>query len=171
MCIRDRTYAALGVFLFFFPRGLPWVETATTVFAWAIIVGQCRNALFYYPILGARAVDHAKYVAISGAFIALHFMGAYGVEMTVALLVVTSFRVSGTYVLRTVVKTSYKGFDWALVVGIVAIGTSLAVPSWGFMGFRAPEFFAAAVCLYAVVRNIGDLGAQMPVLKPASAEH
>ena len=139
--------------------------------AWAIIMGQCRNTLFYYPKLGAWMVHHGKFVVLTSAFIALHFMGAYGILMTVALLVSTSFRLSGTYVLHTVLKTPYKGVDWALVLGVVGIGMWLVVPDWGWMGFRATELLAAVVCGYVVVRNVGDLAAQMPVLKPAPHEH
>ena len=91
------------------------------------------------------------------AFGGLYLAGAMDVYGFLCTLVFTSFRISGSYVLNTIIKRPFNGLDWGLV-GFIAL---LAVSHYGLlpMGVLSPASHAALpyiACLYLVGRNLLD---------------
>jgi hypothetical protein len=70
--------------------------------------------VFYFPKLGPLVSEHVWFVGVMLGFGALYLLGAIEVHYFLFCVVFTSFRISGTYVLRTILRERYDGKDIGL---------------------------------------------------------
>ena len=128
---------------------------------------QLRCSIFYYPMLKRLVGEHLWFVAIGFGFGALYLLGAIDLNYFLFAVVFTSFRICGTYVLRTIVKESYDGRDWGLVAFLLAIyAVHYGIKPEPLYGVRITNLLAALSCAYAIARNFQDFARHYGALKP-----
>jgi phosphatidylglycerophosphate synthase len=160
-------YIGLAGFFFYIDRNQPWLDMAMAALAVAGVIVQMRCNYFYYPKLGRTIVEHLHFVVLLSGFGVLYLLGAIGLHFFLLALVFTSFRVSGTYVLKTIVKERYTGNDLGLLAFIAAIfavhyGTQLQPVA----GLSVENALTLAACAYAFVRNMFDFAQRFRTLHP-----
>jgi phosphatidylglycerophosphate synthase len=163
-------YVAIAGFFYYFDRHQPWLDLAMAALAAAATLVQLRCTVFYYPKLGKNVIEHVWFILPCAGFGAAYLLGAIDLVFFVFAVVFTSFRVSGTYVLRTIVGERYKGFDgviFAFMALIFAVHYGLRPEPIG--NLRIEDLIAAAACLYAVSRNFWDFSRHYRTLKPRAA--
>lgn len=122
-------YVILGVTFFFVPQSHPWAVRGVTLFAWAGGALAVSTDWFYIPRLRGFLRPHLTFLAVCGAFSALYVMGLLNAWAFVVGIVLLSFRVTGTYVLRTVVGRDYGGMDPVIPVGIAVLAVASLLPT------------------------------------------
>ena len=152
-------YLAFGVFFFFFDRQLAWVGYVITAMVAYAVLTQTRLNLFYYRLLGRASVNHLPYLLLNAALAALHILGALGPLTFLLSVVLLSFRVSGSYVLFTIVGRPYGGFDgWVALLLAAALASCLlpGAPRIGPLGLS--EALTWLTMAFVVGRNLWDFG-------------
>lgn len=162
------------------PPDTAWLEWAIVGAVWLAIVLQLRLNLFFYVRLKGLVVHHLKFVLASAAFAALYLVGAIDAIAFVLAATFVSFRLTGSYVLSTIVGRRYGGMDYGIFVGIALIAltlherVALAAP-WLVepVALLGRSFLPAAalpylVFAYLVGRNLLDLRAHYHELKPGA---
>ena len=99
---------------------------------------------------------------------ALHILGALGQVTFLLAVVMLSFRVSGSYVLLTIVGRPYRGFDgWValLLAGALASSFLPGAPRLGSLGLPAALIWLAMGLMIA--RNLWDLRRHYRQIVPA----
>lgn len=150
-------YGALGALFYFVDRDARWLDVALALVAGLAVFVQMRCNWFYYPKLGKFIGEHLLFAGYLLAFGALYLSGAMDVMAFLSTLVFTSFRISGSYVLYTLLKRPYSGVDVGLLGSIALIAAShfLLVPAgiWGATVHATLPYLASA---YLVGRNLLD---------------
>jgi phosphatidylglycerophosphate synthase len=163
-------YAAIAGLFYYVDRHQPWLDMAMAALAIAGTFVQLRCSIFYYPKLGRLVSEHAWFVGTCLGFAALFLWGAIDLRYFLFAVVFTSFRICGTYVLRTIVKQRYDGRDFGLLAFIVAIFVvQLAAPttrSAEWMHIRLTNWLAALSCVYAIARNFLEFSRHYALFKP-----
>ncbi|MET0388182.1 MAG: CDP-alcohol phosphatidyltransferase family protein [Polyangiales bacterium] len=163
-------YVTLAGFLYCVDRHQPWLDMAVAAIAVAGTFVQLRCTVFFFPKLGHLMTEHCWFVGLGLAFGALFLLGAIDAPYFLFCIVFTSFRISGTYVLRTIVGERYDGKDMVLFSFVLAIAfVHYRFGSVTFNGVRAANWLAAASCFYAIARNFLDFSRHYAVLKPRAA--
>lgn len=164
-------YAALAALFCFTPRQVAWLDIAIAIVSVAGVLVQLRCSWFYYPKLGAHIKEHVNFVGMLAALAALHLVGAcdrYGFLIGVVAI---SFRISGTYVLATIVGRRFNGGDRG-IYAILALAAALHfTASVAPMGIAVPHIAWAGpylLALYAALRNGTDLARRLSQLTTAS---
>ena len=163
-------YIFIAGFFYYVDRHQPWLDMAFAALAVAGTFVQLRCSIFYYPMLGRLVREHLWFVMLCLGFGSLFLLGAIDLHYFLFAVVFTSFRVCGTYVLRTIVKESYDGRDFGLLAFIVAI----VVVHYGIQpapiaGIRITNVLTALACAYTIARNFQDFGRHYGALKPRAA--
>jgi phosphatidylglycerophosphate synthase len=159
-------YVGLAGLFYYFDRNQSWIDMLCAALALAAVFVQMKCNWFYYAKLGKWLVGHLWLAGIGFAFGALYLAGALDLHVFLLLLVFTSFRLSGTYVLRTLVKQRYGGGDLGLVASALAIaGVHFAAPGAQLAGVAAGNAIAVAACLYAIARNFIDFAQRYRLLQ------
>jgi phosphatidylglycerophosphate synthase len=163
-------YVATAGFFYYVNRNQPWLDLGFALLAAAGTVVQLRCTIFYYPKLGRLVREHLWFVLTCAGFGALYLLGALDLNYFLFAVVFTSFRICGTYVLRTIVRERYDGLDlWLLgFVGAIFLVHYVVKPE-PIGQLRSENLLAAAACLYAVARNLVDFGRHYRTLKPRAA--
>ncbi|MGD8863175.1 MAG: CDP-alcohol phosphatidyltransferase family protein [Myxococcales bacterium] len=167
-------YVALAVLFFFSPRHVAWLDLAIGLLAAAGIFVQMRCNWFYYVRLGAHITRHLNFVAMLGSLSLLHTLGAVDLFGFLFGLVFISFRISGTYVLRTIVGRSFDGNDWGIYafLGVMAVAhmgvlsTGASLPGVGETDLATALPYLMG--LYVLGRNFADFARHYPALRPTS---
>ena len=163
-------YVAIAGLFYYVDRHQPWLDilmAAVAIFATFI---QLRCSTFYYPMLKRLVREHLWFAAIGLGFGALFLWGAIDLHYFLFAVVFTSFRVCGTYVLRTIVKESYDGRDWGLVAFLLAIyAVHYGIKPEPLYGVRITNLLAALSCAYAIARNFQDFARHYGALRPRAA--
>lgn len=151
-------YGALAGLFAVTPRQVPWLDLAIGVVAVLATLVQLRCNAFYYRRLGRHITEHIKFVGMLAVLAVLHATGAVGQLGFLTGLVAISFRISGTYVLGTIVGRRFAGDDLViyglLAAAAIAQFAGLEIPSFGPVAFADWPFALAA---YVLIRNVGDL--------------
>jgi hypothetical protein len=160
-------YIAIAGFFYYFDRHQVWLDMAFGALAVAGFVVQMRCNYFYYRQLGPKIVDHLYFVGLSSAFGALYLLDIIGMHAFLLAVVFTSFRISGTYVLKTIVKERFGGND----LGLAALATLILALHYGMhparLGtLRVEDALVGVACVYAVARNFTDLARRFRTLQP-----
>jgi phosphatidylglycerophosphate synthase len=160
-------YVTLAGFLYCVDRHQPWLDMVAAAIGATGTFVQLRCTVFYFPKLGPLVSEHVWFVGAMLGFGALYLLGAIEVHYFLFCVVFTSFRISGTYVLRTILRERYDGKDIGLLAFI--LGIALVHYRFGpvmFHGVRLTDWLAAATCCYAIARNFLDFSRHYALLKP-----
>ncbi|MCA9688660.1 MAG: CDP-alcohol phosphatidyltransferase family protein [Myxococcales bacterium] len=157
-------YVSLGVFLYLFPAELAWVSIVLTLLAWSIVFVQSRQILFFVPYLRGWSGHLLRFTAKAAGVATLCMWGALGTTLAATLLVLLSFRITGSYVLFTVVNRPYDGVDRGLIFGLAAIAATHAPVAMGVSTLDLSSYLALALCGYLVARNLADVARFLPEL-------
>ena len=136
------------------------------------------------------ALAHLRFVLLCSAFAALYLTGAISALTFMLAVTFVSFRITGTYVLNTIVQRPFGGFDWGIAAFIVAIaGASLAIGGpMSIQGLRVAflvepisvggysltlgayvPYVPYLAFLYMVTRNLVDFSRHFSALRPGAA--
>jgi phosphatidylglycerophosphate synthase len=163
-------YVAMAGFFYYVDRHQPWLDLAFAALAAAATFVQLKCTVFYYPKLGRNIIEHVWFVLPCVGFSAAYLLGIIELHFFVFSVVFTSFRVCGTYVLRTIVRERYSGFDgiiFTFVALIFAVHYGLHPAPIGNLSIE--NLIAVGACLYAVSRNFWDFSRHYRTLKPSAA--
>lgn len=171
-------FAAAGVLFYFFPRETPWVGYLVSGIGLLATFIQLKQCWFFYELLTSKqARGHWPLVVYGLAFGVLFLLGAMNALAFVLAVVFISFRLSGTYVLFTIVKKPFNGNDWGIAVFLAAIAAShflgaspfltREMAEAGMAGYPTAQLLAFAACGYMAMRNLWDLSRHFEALKPA----
>ena len=158
---------AAGLALHQFPRSEPAVGVGVTVFAWICVIGTYRNCLFLYERMEKIMLPHLRLVAVLVGLSVPYILGMMSATSYSLLVCFTSFRINGTYVLRSLTRRQYGGMDWAIVAWIVSL---LAVnlcfgPTELAYGVRLEDILPYLACLHMVLLNLVEMVDALPTLR------
>jgi hypothetical protein len=163
-------YVGLAGFFYYVDRHQPWLDMVIAGVAIAGTIVQLRCSIFYYPLLKRLVVEHLWFAAVGFGYGGLFLLGALDLNYFLFAVVFVSFRICGTYVLRTIVKASYDGRDWGLVAFLLAIcAVHYGIKPAPLDGVRITNLLAALSCAYAIARNFQDFARHYGALKPRAA--
>jgi hypothetical protein len=110
---------------------------------------------------------HLVFVALGAGLCALYLLGIINVYAFLLMLIFTSFRISGTYVLYTIIKQPYGGTDHGIAAFIAAIAAAhYALPGAAVAGVPLPTLLAYVACAYMFGRNMLDFARHYETLRP-----
>jgi phosphatidylglycerophosphate synthase len=163
-------YVGMAALFYFVPRSAPWLDIALMTLGALAIVVELKCSAFYYTKPGFRLDRHLIFVGLGSALAGLYLWGAIDVYAFLLALVFTSFRISGTYVLYTILKRPYAGTDHGITAFLVAIGVAhAALPNVSSLGISLPAALTYLACLYMFTRNMLDFARHYRDLRPRAA--
>ena len=179
-------YVGMAAVFFFLPRQSRPVDMLLAVLAGVALVTQLRLNAFYWRRLGRLALRTLPFALACGALGGLYLAGLMSRSAFLLTTTFVSFRVSGSYVLFTLVGRRYGGLDWGIPAGIAAIAVAALtaaplevgrytvpalmrpLPLGGYL--VRPETYVATIpylfCLYLAGRNLIDLARHFSALRP-----
>jgi phosphatidylglycerophosphate synthase len=163
-------YVGLAGLFYFVDRGQPWLDMAISAIALFGIYIELRCNWYYYVRLGKLMRYHATFVAMCAGFALLYLLHAIDVYAFVLALVCTSFRISGTYVLSTIVHRRFDGNDFGIAFWLVLLfAANFALPAIALGPVSLAGALPYAACVYMVARNMLDFSRHYRELKPTAA--
>jgi phosphatidylglycerophosphate synthase len=163
-------YVVLAGLFYCVARERPWIDMMVAALAIAGTFVQLRCSAFYYPRLGRLITEHLWFVLLCGGWGVAYWLGAIDLHAFLFAVAFSSFRICGTYVLRTLADESYDGRDYVLlgfVVAVLAVHFGLKPAALG--GIRITHWLAALSCAFAIARNLQDFSRYYGALKPRAA--
>jgi len=165
-------YMVFGVFFYFFDHDLVWVGYLITALVTLAVVKQLSLTLFYYKELGRDTLHHLPFLLLCAVFTALHILGALGPVTFLLGIVLLSFRISGSYVLYSIVGRSYQGFDGGVALLLAAALASHFIGGAPWLGPLSPAASLTWLTMtYMVARNLWDFTRHFRQLAPAPTTH
>jgi cardiolipin synthase len=163
-------YVGLAALYYFVDRSAPWLDMTIAAIAVFGIYIELRCNWFYYTRLGKLLRYHGIFVVMCGGFAALYLLRAIDLYAFVLALVCTSFRISGTYVLSTIVHRRFNGNDLGVIAWLVALfAAHFALPPIALGPLTLTGILPWAACAYMVARNLVDFSRHYRELKPTAA--
>jgi phosphatidylglycerophosphate synthase len=160
-------YVGLAALYYFVGRHHAWLDMAIAALAVFGLYVELRCNWFYYARLGKLVRHHLVFVGYCAGFGALHLLGAIDLYAFGLALICTSFRVSGSYVLFTIVHRPYNGRDAGIPLWIAAIfAAHFLLPGAGVGALALPIVLTYGACLYMAGRNLLDFSRFYGVLRP-----
>jgi phosphatidylglycerophosphate synthase len=161
-------YVGLAGLFYFVDRGQPWLDFTIKAIAFFGIYIEARCNWFYYVRLGKLMRYHFLFIAMCAGFGALYLLHMIHLYAFALAIVCVSFRISGTYVLFTLVRRPYNGNDVGIWLWLAALyAVHFALPA---LGVHAPDALTAVLpylaCIYMVARNLFDLSQHYRELNP-----
>lgn len=163
-------YMGMAVLFYFVDPGASWIRMLVYGIAMLGIYVQLRCNWFYYVRLGHLVARHLSFVAVCAGFGVLQLLGAIEMNAFLLCIVCVSFRISGSYVLWTLVGRPYRGFDAGIVAWLVLIAAGhwlLPADASGMAGLRPLLPYLA--CAYCVARNAVDFSRNFAALSAGRA--
>jgi phosphatidylglycerophosphate synthase len=161
-------YVVLGVLFYFFDPSSYWTRVGITVAAVVATATQLKLNVFYYVRLKGLVLHHLPFVLLSAGFSALHLLGIIDRMTFLLSIVLLSFRITGSYVLFTVLGRRFSGFDLGVALLIVAtLAAHYLIAPIPLAGRTVQFFLPLLACLYMVGRNLIDFARSYPELRPA----
>jgi len=150
-------YVGMAALFYYVPRSAPWLDVALLALGVLAIAVELKCSAFYYTKPGFRMDRHLAFVALGGGLCALYLTGIIDVYAFLLALIFTSFRISGSYVLYTIIKQPYAGTDYGIVAFIAAIAAAhFALPGAAIGPLALPSALAYLACAYMFGRNMLD---------------
>ncbi|MCA9670618.1 MAG: CDP-alcohol phosphatidyltransferase family protein [Myxococcales bacterium] len=184
-------YIGAAALFFLVPRTNYLVDMGLSVAGAVALFVQLKLAYFYYKKMDRQQLlAHLRFVLLCSAFAALYLTGAISALTFMLAVTFVSFRITGTYVLNTIVQRPFGGFDWGIAAFIVAIaGASLAIGGpMSIQGLRVAflvepisvggysltlgayvPYVPYLAFLYMVTRNLVDFSRHFSALRPGAA--
>jgi len=164
-------YVALAGLVYFVDRHQMWLDVEIAIVAVAGTMVQMRCNWFYYLRLGKSLRYHLYFVGMTFGFGGLYLAGALNMYEFALCLVFTSFRISGSYVLFTLLRRPFSGMDFGIIAWLLVIGGAhyLLPPTLAAGGFDVQTLLPYAACLYMIMRNALDFVRQYERLRPGAS--
>lgn len=160
-------YVGIAALFYFVQREAPWLDVALMALGALAIVVELKCSAFYYTKPGFRMDRHLIFVGLGAGLCALYLGGAIDVYAFLLALIFTSFRISGTYVLFTILKRPYAGTDHGITAFIALIAaTHFAAPGAAVGGMPLPSALTYLACAYMFGRNMLDFARHYDTLRP-----
>jgi phosphatidylglycerophosphate synthase len=150
-------FLAMAVLFYFVDPGAPWIRMIVYGIALLGFYIQVRCNWFYYVRLGRLVLRHFLFVAPCAAFGLLQLIGVIDLNAFLLCMIFVSFRVSGSYVLWTLLGRPYSGFDggafaWPLLIGGVHVLSGSGASTLDGVAQLLPYL----ACAYFLARNLID---------------
>ena len=153
------SFVAFAVFLYLVdPRETDLINGLSLAFAWVCVAAAVKQLHFYYKQAPALFHHNLKYFVLAIAVGLLGGFNVVGLLGTMLLYSFVIFRVSGNYVLRTLLGQAYLGFDW-----LSAVWISVTVIVWAFFeatqiaGYPLGQIIPYVACVHLGLANTVDL--------------
>ena len=160
-------YVGMAALFYYVHRSAPWLDVALIALGALAMAVELKCSAFYYMKPGFRMDRHLVFVAMGGGLCALYLLDIISVYAFLMTLIFTSFRISGTYVLYTIIKRPYAGTDYGIVAFIAAIAAAhYALPGAALSGLALPSALAYIACAYMFGRNMLDFARHYETLRP-----
>lgn len=162
-------YVALAPLYYYIGSDHPWIDFAVAGIAVFGIYIELRCNLFYYVRLGGLIRRHLIFVAMGAGWVGLYLLSAIDLYTFLLAVVITSFRISGTYVLFTVVGRRFGGNDVGVLAFIAATFAAHYLLDPVQLGpVTLQVLLPYLACAYMVARNLTDLSRHYAELKPTT---
>jgi hypothetical protein len=146
----------------------------------AITCLQCHGD-FVHRFNRTMVEKFLLFTALSAAFGTLHLMGALGRVQFLLIISFVSFRITGCYVMYSILQKQYKGYDGAIFAWLAAIVWghffmaalpmstlfSALLPYTGdfFFGLTVQQMLPWCLCAHLGQRNLAELNKNYYVIK------
>jgi phosphatidylglycerophosphate synthase len=163
-------YVAFGFFFHFVPQDLYWVGVGLTCFAWLVIALNFKLGYFYLARLKGFLVPHLMCLAFCAAYAALFLLDMMNATMFVLGIAAISFRLTGSYVLYSVLERPFGGVDWRIVMWMPAIAAGhLWIEPYEIQGVSV-QVVPLLFFLHLTGQNLLDFARQVPTLRPSEGK-
>lgn len=145
-------YVGAAIGFAFVPRATRWLDVALRAVGVAATLVNLRQCVFYYPRYQPRGRllrEHLSFVLLCLGAAALFLVGAMSAFTFGLAITLLSFRVTGSYVLHTIVREPYDGLDGGSLIWLAALGAAALLTG------RLP--FGHAAALLAGPLRLGSL--------------
>jgi phosphatidylglycerophosphate synthase len=150
-------YLVFAALFYLIDRGDYWFDLGILLFACTAVLIQVKLNVFYYARLKGLALHTLPFVLTCGGFAALHIAGAIDQLAFLLAVVLVSFRITGGYVLHTILGLRYRGIDLGIAALIVATGAlHAAAPSARVAGVSVVGALPYLSCIYMAARSLID---------------
>lgn len=159
-------FIVLAFLYHMFDRNVFWLDMLITGTAALSIYVNMKLNIFFYLKLKRDIVYHLYFVAYCLGFGALYLLGVIGMMSFVLAVIFVSFRITGSYVLFTIIKRRFDGADVniALCIAAIALGHYAVDPIP--LGQHTLQYYLPAMaCSYMVIRNLFDFVRYFPLLR------
>ena len=162
-------YVGMAALFYFVQRDSPWLDVALITLGALAMLIELKCSAFYYTKPSFRMDRHLVFVAMGAGLCALYLSGIIDVYAFLLTLIFMSFRISGTYVLYTIIKRPYSGNDLGIVASIALIAAAhFTLPGAAIGGLPLPSLLAYLACAYMFGRNMLDFARYYDALRPAA---
>ncbi|MCA9523158.1 MAG: CDP-alcohol phosphatidyltransferase family protein [Myxococcales bacterium] len=158
----------VGVIFYYLPRDLVWLDWLIGAVALTAIVVQSLQCWFYYQKLGLLLRYHVPFVAMNVGFAIPLLLGQIDVWAFLFCGIFLSLRITGSYVIHSVLREPFGGVDWGVVGFIFAMPLACAyVDPIAYHGFTIQQLLPYAACVYMLARSLFDFARHYPRLRPS----
>ena len=164
------SFLLFSVFLYIFPRELYWVTVLVNVFGLVATIVQVRITYFYLKMFEGYLSRFILFLFFCAAYSIPYLMGMMSDWMYLVGIAFISFRITGSYVLYTVIGQRYNGSDWRIGLWALAI---LITYTW-FGSYKIYEYALSSILpflffLHLMGLNLLDLYRNIGELRPQEA--
>ncbi len=157
-------FLVLAATFFFFPAEARWLRAATYASIAVFLVIDLRVCLFYYARLSRFPWGHLFFLTVASGFGLLYLLGTIGAVSLLLLVTLASFRLSGGYVLRTLIGRPWNGLD------LSAVAALLCVFAGGQLDLHAAPLDLSTLSVIGasfllVARALWELTRELPLLR------
>ncbi len=162
-------YVAMAALFYFVHRHVPWLDVALVTLGALAIGVELKCSAFFYAKPGFRMDRHLIFVAMGAALAGFYLLGAIDVYAFLLTLVFMSFRISGSYVLFTILHRPFNGNDYGIVAFLCAIAAAhVAMPEATVLGLSLGSSLAYLASAYMFARNMIDFMQHYRTLHPVA---
>jgi phosphatidylglycerophosphate synthase len=164
-------YVTMGVVFLLFDRNAYWLDKTIAGIGAVAMVVQARILWFYYVRMKWLVLHHLPSVLLCAGFAVLYLTSIIDVGAFLWSIVLISFRMSGSYVLFTILQQRFHGFDLGIALWATVIAAAhFFVEPFKVGGYDIHLYLPYLACLYMLTRNLIDFVRHFPELKPAGLE-
>ena len=170
-------YMVCGVVFCLTPQSATWARVTLTIVAWASILVNFKVEAFFLTRfhetgLPGLFAPHALFVLKLLLCAAAYLGGAMNVYVFTVAVTLVSFRITGTYVLRSVLGQRYDGVDWVVPSALVALTVAFHLMDGVHLcGYAVRDGLFYPLFAYLLLRNLADLHRHMPELREDEGEN
>lgn len=159
-------FLLLAGMFYYVPRQTVWLDWLIAALAVTAIVVQSRQCWFYYRHLGSLVRHHVPFVAMNVGFAIPLVMGSIDIWAFLFCGIFLSLRITGSYVIHSVLQEPYDGIDWGIGLLILAIPLSNAyLEPISYGGYTLQQMMPYLACAYMLMRSLVDFVRAYPRLR------
>ena len=165
------TFVGVGILFYFVPRETYAVGLGITAFAWATAIPSIRNVVWFYRRMKGLLFPSLVFILFCVMFGAAYLAGMMRIEMCLLAVAFISFRMTGTYVLRTVLRRPYNGIDWLVPLWCgVVVASHFLLGNYRVWGYPLQAAVPVLFVLYVTAANLFELFRHLGKLRADSGE-